>query len=430
MLFVFCAAGSRLEPGRGWFVLTEASGLGEGSGVYPAVDRGPGSGDALQVVGVLGLAELVDRSDLSLAAFAGLRAGAVRAGVVCAAGVVDDVADLRRPLLRRLRRLCGRFLDVRLVYPAVDGRAASADVYEVVGVLAFAELVDRGDLGLAGLASGPARGVRVRVVLAAGEGDDVADLQRLSGALRGSGSGVRRRARRFEQRSHVGADCCHGLAMLREPVVHVSVVRAEAQLVAVCVAEDRRNVDAVDLDRAVRINAEKLAEVGRDLAGLLVDLFEVCGIGQTVLADLELDPAVVAGAFAAASAAPRLEVPRHRLNGGDSSVGQLSDPAVQTGLTRDVVPVVPVGVLADQGDHLGLVGGVVVGLDVALQVGVIGPGAMPEHALDCHLLGALVACALCHETLDGLVCVAVLHGVPPLSEAEPPPSDGSVACGD
>lgn len=127
---------------------------------------------------MLGLAELVDLRDLCLATFACLRAGAVRAGVVCAAGVVDDVAHLRRPRLRRLRRLCGRFLDVRHVYPAVDGRAASADVYEVVGVLAFAELVDRGDLSLAGLAGGPARGVRVCVVLAAGEGDDVADLQR------------------------------------------------------------------------------------------------------------------------------------------------------------------------------------------------------------------------------------------------------------
>lgn len=166
------------------------SGLLECSGIHPAVHGRTGAAHSDEVVRVLALAELVDLGDLCLATLAGLRAGGVGTGVVHRALVVHGVAHLRRPRCRRLRiRLCRSCLlscDVALVHPAVNIGAAAADCDQVDRMLPGG--IERGHFRLAGLASGAARCVRVRVVLAAGEGDDVADLQRISRS--GCGSGV------------------------------------------------------------------------------------------------------------------------------------------------------------------------------------------------------------------------------------------------
>ena len=128
------------------------------------------------MVGVLRLAELVDLGDLRLAALAALRRARVGAGVVCRALVVDDVADLRDPLL--LGRV---LLDQSGVDPAIDGGATSGDRDQVDRMLSGR--VECRDLRLAGLAARAGGGVRARVVDLPGVGDDVADLQ-IGGRLR------------------------------------------------------------------------------------------------------------------------------------------------------------------------------------------------------------------------------------------------------
>ena len=62
-------------------------------------------------------------------------------------------------------------------------------------------------------------------------------------------------------------------------------------------------------------------------------------------------------------------------------------------------------------DELGSVGCAVVRLNISLEGRVVRPGAVPQDALDRHLLGALVARALCHHARHGRVAFAVLHDV-------------------
>lgn len=105
------------------------------------------------------------------------------------------------------------------------------------------------------------------------------------------------------------------------------------------------------------------------------------------------------------------KVPGHRLNRRDAPVRELPDPGVQARLCVDVVPVVLVRVGAQLGQELGSVGCAVVRLNISLEGRVVRPGAVPQDALDRHLLGALVARALCHHARHGRVAFAVLHDV-------------------
>ena len=255
-------------------------------------------------------------------------------------------------------------------------------------------------------------GVRPRLpdtVVSAGELFCRCRFCRSGGGLRGVG------AHSLDQRGHVGADGVHVLAEFREPVQHVAVVRAEAVSVAVRMAEDRRDPHAVVDDSSVWVDAIELAQVCRDLAGLPISLLEVAPVRQVVLADFELNPVVVAGAFSAGAAAPRAVVPRHGLHGGDGAVRELADPAVEPCITVDVVPVVLIPVGAQKGEHPCAVRRVVVRLDVALQVGVVRSRRMPKDTLDGHRPGALVTGALRLHADQRLVILRVFHGRHPPS---------------
>lgn len=81
---------------------------------------------------------------------------------------------------------------------------------------------------------------------------------------------------------------------------------------------------------------------------------------------------IVAGALAAGAASPRAVVPRYGLHSGDGTVGQLADPAVEPCLHHRMVPVVLVAVGAQKRQEAGTVGGVVIRLDIAFQVGIVG----------------------------------------------------------
>ena len=127
--------------------------LRESSGVYPAVNGGAASAYPHEVVRVLALAGLVDLGNLRLSAFAGFACGRVGAGIVNAAGVVDDVAHLRRPRFG-FRSGDADFLpdvdDVRvcdaivigelLISRAVLGRNAGECVAALYGVNRFGRL--------------------------------------------------------------------------------------------------------------------------------------------------------------------------------------------------------------------------------------------------------------------------------------------------
>ena len=138
--------------------------LRESSGVYPAVNGGAASAHSHEVVRVLALAELVDGGNLRLAGFAGGSAGGVGASVVDFAGVVDDVADLRRPRFAGGSR--AQFVHALLDCVVIVARCGEA-LLAVVAVAPFAredfscEFV-HGLLGAGGGCRGSATGVRGR----------------------------------------------------------------------------------------------------------------------------------------------------------------------------------------------------------------------------------------------------------------------------
>ena len=90
--------------------------------------------------------------------------------------------------------------------------------------------------------------------------------------------------------------------------------------------------------------------------------------------NLKLDPPVVTGAIFTIATAPGFIIPWHGLNCGNRSIGKFPDPCVHAHLPRDVVHVVVVGILSDQGKHLRTVGRVIARLHITFEVGVIRPG--------------------------------------------------------
>lgn len=67
-----------------------------------------------------------------------------------------------------------------------------------------------------------------------------------------------------------------------------------------------------------------------------------------------------------------------------------------------MVPVIAVLVLSQPRKPLCFVLRVIVRLNIPLEAGVVGPGAVPEDSPGRELAGALVAGALLHETVQDL----------------------------
>jgi hypothetical protein len=129
-------------------------------------------------------------------------------------------------------------------------------------------------------------------------------------------------------------------------MLHIAVIASESQAVTAGVIDNSRDLQTVIADRPLRINAEQLTQVGRHLAGFLVDSVPVILIIQSVLTYLELDVSVIAGAFTAVAAPPGSIIPGHGLYRCHRTIGKLPDPEVQASLTIDVIPVVGISVLS------------------------------------------------------------------------------------
>ena len=173
-------------------------------------------------------------------------------------------------------------------------------------------------------------------------------------------------------------------------MVYVTVVRSETEFVAVRMTQDSRHFHTVYGDSTIRVDTKHLTDICGDFTRFLVHLLEVHRIGQTVLANLELNPTVVARTVFTTATTPRFEIPRHCLNGSNCTVSKFADPTVKTSLSVDVVPVITVSILADKGNQFVPVGSVIVRLNIAFQRGVICPGAVPQHTFDRHFASTLV----------------------------------------
>lgn len=211
------------------------------------------------------------------------------------------------------------------------------------------------------------------------------------------------------QSGHISPCICHCLSELGEPMQNIPMIGTKPQFITVLVTKDRGNLHPVDGDSSIGVNVEHLAKVGGDLTGFLINLAEIFRIVQSIFTDFKLNPSRITGTFVSAPTSPRPVIPRHGLNRGDSPIRQLADPAVQPGFPFNVVPVVFIGVGAKQVQQGGPVGVIVAGLDIALQGGVIGPGAMPKNPLHGHGCGALVTGALGLHTYQGRVAVRILN---------------------
>ena len=247
--------------------------------------------------------------------------------------------------------------------------------------------------------------------------------------LEGSGrSGIflRGGGLRSDLSGHVIADVVHGLAVLPEPDQDVAVIAADAELVAVLVAQDRRDGDGDLLLRvfvlhgAVGVDAVLHAEVRGELDGLLVHLVEIRLGVVAVIADFELDPvrtvvrvrAAVAAPLGSRATAPGSVVPGKDLGGGNAAVGQLADEGVDASLKSDVVPVVGILVFADFRQELSPILGVIVRLDIALDGGIAGPGVVPQDADGSPLRGVLVARTLSHKAFEEVHAITPLPARP------------------
>ena len=187
------------------------------------------------------------------------------------------------------------------------------------------------------------------------------------------------------------------------------MIGTKAKLVAILVAQNNWHPDTAICDRALRVKVVELTQIGCQLNRFPVNLFKVNRVAQVILADFKLNPAIVAGALLARATAPCLLVPIANLNGSYLAAGELTDPSMDTGLPGNVVPVVPALVHAQQLQHPGSVYGIIIGLDISFQIGVICTGGMPQHTPDGGFPSSLIPGALPHETLHRRIRRGIFH---------------------
>ena len=136
---------------------------------------------------------------------------------------------------------------------------------------------------------------------------------------------------------------------------YIAMVAGDTELGSFAVADDILFSESV-----------LLAEVCTKPDGFLVNGRKIRGIGQTVLADFKADMCIIGRA----AGMPTSMIPGQRLVGGDASISQFADKAVDTDLpaTRLIlIPVVVILVLAEQ---------IIVRSDITFETRVVGPGGM------------------------------------------------------
>ena len=137
---------------------------------------------------------------------------------------------------------------------------------------------------------------------------------------RPAGRGVVRKGllQTVQFRLHLRAESIHALAVLGEPVHHITVVGGNALLVALTMADD------VLLGQIIL-----LAEVGAQFHSLPIDLPKIHLVGQIIFTDLKADVGIVG----AATGMPPSIIPGQRLVGGNGAVLQFADKRVNADLS-------------------------------------------------------------------------------------------------
>ena len=173
-----------------------------------------------------------------------------------------------------------------------------------------------------------------------------------------------------KQSLDLGTEGIHALAVLREPVHHITVVGCDTLLVALGVADD------VLLGQTIFF-----AEIGTKFDGLTVHLLEIGVIRKTVLADFKADVSIIG----AAAGVPSTVIPRESLVSSNGAICQFADESVDTDLSAAGmigVPVVAVLVFTEQ---------TVIRTNIAFQIGVVRTGGMNHDTLDGNGATCLVA---------------------------------------
>lgn len=198
-----------------------------------------------------------------------------------------------------------------------------------------------------------------------------------------------------EEFLHFRTESIHALAMLGEPVHDIAVVGSDALLMTFAMADD-----------ALLGKTILLAEIHAEFDCLLVYLVEVDGIGQIIFADFKADIAEeVSVALGTAAGMPSADIPGERLVGGNCTVLQFADKAVDANLAAAGmigVPVVVVLVHAEQS---------VIGSDIALQPRIISASRVNHDAFDSMFLTVLVAFIFSQNKLTQIHCHPVLSPV-------------------
>ena len=187
------------------------------------------------------------------------------------------------------------------------------------------------------------------------------------------------------------------------------MIGTESKRTTISMAQNGRHSSPVDFNCPMRVDIVELAKIGCNFTRFFVDLGKVIGIRKTILTNLKLNPARVTGTFLPRTTSPRAIIPWHRLHSSNRSICQLTDPAVQSGLVLNMIPVVVILIHAKQRQKVRLVGIIVTGLHIPFQPRVVRSGAMPQDSFDCHCSGTPVASALCLHTHQGFITFGVLH---------------------
>ena len=122
-----------------------------------------------------------------------------------------------------------------------------------------------------------------------------------------------------------------------------------------------------------------LAEIDAKFYGFFVNARKIRGISQTALTDFK----AYMGIVRCASGMPSSMIPRQRLVGGDASISQLADEAVNTDLPAIrlvLIPMIVVLVLPQKS---------VIRTDITFQIGVVRPVECTMMPLGVMVLPAL-----------------------------------------
>ena len=152
------------------------------------------------------------------------------------------------------------------------------------------------------------------VILRPGDGHQIAGLDFYRRAVSGSTEMSRCRGAQlsFDRRT----EGVHVLPVLRPPMKNIPVVGGDAQVIALAVADDILLCQAIE-------SAEIHAEVHR----FMIDLVQIIGVREIVLADLEGDVGVIADT----AGVPTTVIPRQGLIGCHRPIGQLADETMDAG---------------------------------------------------------------------------------------------------